>query len=313
MPVTLASPAPSSWIGRALDADPNVDLQRVTLEQLGTVNVDPTALVIVEGACPDQMPGQDVLIVAPPGGRPCMGIDVLATAEQPQLTSWESGDPRFRFLTLDGVHVAKANPLKAQGAGASLVRAGTLTLAADASVPGRTVTILGFDVGESDWPLKASFVLFVRNVVEMSKLHRAQGAAGPVKTGDPLRVAVPNGVTSVHVEGPEMPDHEIGAKGGFAIVPAIDHAGVYQVRWTTPRIGHLTIAANLTSDKESDVRPKPVTLEGTDTPATPATRIAEAHNEWGAWLALLAALVLAFDVWWLTRRPRRPTPAGAAS
>ena len=307
MPVTLATPGEGSWIGRALDADPNVDLQKVTLAQLSSVNVDPTALVIVEGACPEQPPGQDLMIVAPPPGKPCMGIDVLATTEQPQLTSWESGDARFRFLTLDGVHVAKATPFKVQGAGASLVRAGTLTLAADASIPGRTVTLLGFDVGESDWPLKASFVLFVRNLVEMSKLHRAQGAAGPVKTGDPLRVAVPNGVTSVHVEGPGMPDHELGAKGGFAIVPAIEHAGVYKVRWTTPRIGRLTIAANLTSEKESDVRPKPINVEGSDTVPTSAVRIAEAHNEWGAWLALLAALVLAFDIWWLTRRPKRPS------
>ena len=34
------------------------------------------------------------------------------------------------------------------------------------------------------------------------------------------------------------------------------------------------------------------------------TRVADAHHEWGLWLALLAASLIAFDVWWLTRKRR---------
>jgi hypothetical protein len=232
--------------------------------------------------------------------------------EQPQLTSWETGDPRFRFLTMDGVHVAHASELKAFG-GAALVRAGKTTLVADASSPGRMATIVGFDVGDSDWPLKASFVLFVRNVVETARIHRAQGGAGPAKTGDPLRVAVPAGVASVKVEGPGLPEREIAAKGGFAIVPAIERAGLYKVRWTAPQIGSFLIPANLTSDRESDVRARPVTIEASSGSAVPASRVADSHHEWGAWLALFATLVLAFDVWWLTRRPRAQAPAPLGS
>jgi len=299
MPVTLASRTPYSWVARALDADPSLDVQRITVEQLATVNVDPEALVIVEGACPENPPGRDLVVIAPPEGR-CRETDVLAPVTQPQLTSWESGDARFRFLTLDGVHIARATPLRAIGSEASLVRAGTTTLVADASIPGKAVTLVGFDVGDSDWPLQASFVLFVRNLVEQARLHRAQGAAGPLRTGDPLRVAVPNGVTSVRVEGPGMADHEVAVSGGFVVVPAVDRAGIYHVRWNVPRVGATAIAANLTSEAESNVVARPVTIEAAGGAAA-AVQTTPAHREWNTWLLALAAAILAFDLWWLTR------------
>ncbi len=303
MPVVLASRATYSWVARAVDADTDVQMQRLGVEELDTVNVDPDALVIVEGACPAHPPGRDVLVVAPPRGS-CFGLEVEATVEQPQLTSWESSDPRFRFLTLDGVHVARASPLNAEAKGA-LLRAGAEVLMADASVPGRTVTIVGFDPGDSDWPLEASFVLFVRNVLELARNHRAQGAVGAARTGDPIRIALPSGVTSVRVTGPDMPEHDVAAKGGFAVVSSVERAGLYRVKWTEPHVGQALVAANLTSERESDVRAHPIAFDaGATGGAASSPRLVDAHHELGLWLALAAALVIAADLFWLTRRAR---------
>jgi hypothetical protein len=302
MPVVVASDAPYSWTTRALEADPDVDLQRLTLAQLATVNVDPDALVVVEGACPAGLPGRDALVLAPPDGA-CFGVDVGASVEHPPITSWETGDARMRFLTLDGVHVARSHGLGAHGARASLVRSTTTTLVADASSPGRTATLLGFDPGDSDWPLKASFVLFVRNVVELARLHRTQGAAGSARTGEPARVAVPEGTTRVRVTGPGMVDREVAAKGGFAMLPPLDRAGLYHLRWDDPHVGSALLAVNLTSARESDIRPRPVTIDGAGAAVTTA-RALERPSEWAAWLAALAALAVALDVYWVTRQPR---------
>ena len=301
MPVVHASNG-YSWIARALDADPDLDVQKLTPNQIGNVNVDPDALIIIEGACPDNPPGLDVLIVNPPVGN-CLGVDVAKEVEQPQITSWEQGDARLRFLTFDGVHVAKANPVKTIGQ-ASLVRAGQVALMADASSPGRTITVLGFDVGDSDWPLKASFVLFIRNVVEMARLHRSQGTTGPARTGDALRVAVPKEVTKVIIEGPGMKEHDVASKGGFAIIPPVDKAGIYRARWTEPRYGNAVIVANLTSERESDVKPRQVLIDQNGGAVATTTRVADAHHEWGLWLAALAAVLIAFDIWWMTRKRR---------
>jgi hypothetical protein len=313
MPIVVASDTPYSWTTRAVEADPNVDLQRLGVAQLASVNVDPDALVIVEGACPGTLPGRDALVLAPAAGT-CFGVGVGPPVDNPLLTSWETGDPRLRFLTLDGVHVARSPALDAHGAKASLVRSTATTLVADASVPGRTVTIVGFDPGDSDWPLKASFVLFVRNVVELARLHRAQGAAGPARTGDPARVAVPAGTTKVVVDGPGLTEREVPARDGFAILPSLDRAGLYHVRWNDPHVGSALVAVNLTSARESDVRARPVRLEGSTSPAVSTARALDGHGEWITWLALLAALALALDVYWVTRQPRvrRMGPRGVA-
>jgi hypothetical protein len=305
MPLVVASDAPYSWTTRAIEADPNVDLQRLSVPQLATVNVDPEAMVIVEGACPASVPGRDALVLAPAPGS-CFGVGVGAPVDDPPLTSWETGDPRLRFLTLDGVHVARSLALDAHGASAALVRSSSTTLIADASLPGRTVTVVGFDPGDSDWPLKASFVLFVRNVVELARLHRAQGAAGPARTGDPARVSVPDGTTRVLVDGPGLPEREMPAKDGVAILPPLDRAGLYHVRWNDPHVGSALIAANLTSARESDIRARPVPIAGAPsaTTTTSAARVLDAHSEWVTWLALLAALAIAADVYWTTRQPR---------
>jgi hypothetical protein len=305
MPLVVASDEPYSWTTRAIEADPNVDLQRLSVPQLATVNVDPEALVIVEGACPASVPGRDALVLAPAAGS-CFGVGVGTPVDNPPLTSWETGDPRLRFLTLDGVHIARSLALDAHGARAALVRSSSTTLVADASLPGRTVTVVGFDPGDSDWPLKASFVLFVRNVVELARLHRAQGAAGPARTGDPARVSVPDGTTKVLVDGPGLPEREMTAKDGVAILPPLDRAGLYHVRWNDPHVGSALIAANLTSPRESDVRARPVPIAGAPaaTTTTSAAHVLDAHSEWVTWLALLAALAIAADVYWTTRQPR---------
>jgi hypothetical protein len=175
---------------------------------------------------------------------------------------------------------------------------------ADASTPGRAATIVGFDVGETDWPLKASFVLFIRNVVEQARAHRSQGTTGPVHTGEPLRIAVARDVTSVKVDGPNMKDVEIGVKGGFAIVPPAMRAGVYHARWTSPRFGNVSMSVNLTSEKESDIRPKVVNFDGMAT-GSGNIRLTDPHKEWGLWLALIAALLVALDIFWITRTPRQ--------
>ena len=312
MPVVVATDAVYSWTTRAVEADPDVDLQRLSVAQLATVNVDPDALVIVEGGCPASLPGRDALVIAPAAGT-CFGLPVGAPVEAPTLTSWESGDPRLRFLTLDGVHVVRSAALDAHGSGASLVRSSSTTLVADASVPGRTVTVVGFDPGASDWPLKASFVLFVRNVVELARLHRAQGAAGPARTGDPARVAVPAGVDPGDLRWSRRrrarPRREGRRRDPSSARPRrpLPRALAGAPRGVRARGGQ-------PDERPGERRPPaPVQVAGGtgSTGAERAEHVADAHDEWISWLALLAALALTFDVYWTTRESRPRARRGA--
>jgi hypothetical protein len=304
LPVVLAGSG-EPWIERALASDPMVDLKTMSLAELATSTTPADAFVVVDGACPADAPGADLLIVHPPEGA-CFGASVGRVIEAPPITSWESGDPRLRFLTLDGVHLARSRALKPASRAGALVRSQEDALAADASTATRTVTLLGFDVGESDWPLKASFVLFLRNLTELARAHRASGVAGPTRAGEPLRVAVPSAATSVAITGPDGAHVEAAIRGGLAIAPEASRAGFYHVSYKTKLGGGaIVVPSNLTSAAESDLSSKPL---ATDPAATvvAAGEDPEAHSDWSWVLALVAFLFVLFDVWYFTRDPRRP-------
>ncbi|MEO7329227.1 MAG: VWA domain-containing protein, partial [Minicystis sp.] len=154
LPIHFAGSSP--WIERALVSDPMIDLHLGKVEALATdTSIGLDTLVVIEGACPASPPGGDLLIVNPPPGK-CGGTMVGATIEHPEITSWENGDARMRFLTLDGVHILRANALKPDGMSQELIRSQQGTIATDISTTTRTGTLLGFDVGDSDWPARST-------------------------------------------------------------------------------------------------------------------------------------------------------------
>jgi hypothetical protein len=302
LPVVYAGDSP--WIERALASDPLVDLHRSKVADLATdprVGLD--TFVIIEGSCPPNPPGGDLLIVNPPAGR-CGGTLVGATLLRPEITSWENGDPRMRFLTLDGVHIARASALKPDGTSQELIRTREGTIATDISTTTRTGTLLGFDVGDSDWPLKASFVLFTRNLLEQARAHRAHGITGPARAGEPMRVSLPATAKSVEAIGPSGEKLEVSQRTGLAVLPNIASVGFYQLSWQGPQAGSMLVPANLTSVAESDLTPRPIKADGDKITLQSAAAEPDAHNEWTWLLALVALGLIVFDVWYVTRDPR---------
>lgn len=311
LPVFVASPGdPSPWLLRALESDPAVDLSQGSIASLATTNsIDLDTFLVVDGACPENPPGGDLLLVHPPPGT-CMGALVGQTLENPTITSWESRDPRLRFLTLDGVFFSRANLVRPQAVTQELIRTQPGPIAVDVSTSSRTATLLGFEVGESDWPLKASFVLFVRNLLEQARAHRAHGAIGPARAGEPLRATVPGSAKELQATGPEGEKVEASLRGGLAVVPDVTKVGFYSLSWQGPQAGTLVVPVNLTSAAESDLTPKAIEKIDSTVQVTAAGSEPEAHNEWTWVLALVALAFVVLDVWYFTRAPR-VRPIGA--
>ncbi|WP_437689976.1 VWA domain-containing protein [Sorangium sp. So ce176] len=305
-PAGTTSSSGSPWLARALASDPMTSVTAGSLaDLLRAPALDPDTFVVIDGACPPDVPGGDLLIVNPPPGR-CFGTVVGPTLERPTLTSWDTADPRLRFVTLDGVHLHAASSLEPEAATRALLRAQEGTVATDISTASRTGTLLGFDVGESDWPLKASFVLFVRNLLEQARAHRANGVTGPARTGEPLRVSVPATARDLEVLGPAGERLEVAQRAGLAVIAETPRAGFYRVSWQGPQAGSVLVPANLTSVAESDLTPRQLVAAGGGEVAVSSAEGQDAHTEW-TWLLALAALAfVVFDVWYFTRVPRRP-------
>jgi hypothetical protein len=311
LPVVLSPKTASPWVARALASDPGVELFTAELSALGP-DVPYEAFVVIEGACPDRIPGSDFLLLNPPGG-PCLGAIIEKAVERPTITSWTDGDPRLRFTSFEGVVIQKANLVVPDGPRASLLRSREGTLIADVSGPGRTGTLVGFDVGESNWPLRASFVLFIRNLVELARQHRAGVAQGPARTGDPLALRVPLDVSEIEIHAADGTRSSVPARGGIAATPGPDRAGLYFASWKGQRPGSTLVPVNLTSAAESDLRERELELpKGRAVRSTAASDLSDAVTDWSWLFAGLALLFFVLDLHWITRSPRRVAlPKGA--
>jgi hypothetical protein len=126
-----------------------------------------------------------------------------------------------------------------------------------------------------------------------------------------MTVRVPPDLASVEVEDPAGKKLSIPAKAGLAVVPEVARAGFYFVSWKGERPGSVLVATNLTSEAESDIAPKALPSGGAPVRVSDATAVADSHTEWGWMLAALALAFIAFDAWWLTRKPRVAAPVTA--
>lgn len=315
MPVVIAAPdgaRPSPWLERVFASDARAAVQRATMSQLlASTGIEPSALIVVDGACPPDVPGGDLLVVNPPPG-PCWGAVVGAPLEGPSVTSWDAADPRMRFLVLDGVHVRTAHRIEAESPSRELVRSKDGALVADVSTTTRTATLIGFDVGESDWPLKASFVLFARNVLDLARAHRERGLLGSPRTGEPLRLDLPAGAADLAVVRPDGEPGEASLQDGLAVVPDASRAGFYRLTWKGKTPGALLVPVNLASEAESDLRTVVAAPAAGGVTVRDAASRPEAHREWSWLAALLVMLLVVADVLWATRRPATPRAAASA-
>jgi hypothetical protein len=304
--LTITSPAHQSpWFERALLADPDLELLGVPLAELGTSGIGDDALVVVTGACPAELPGGDYVILNPPAGA-CRDAVVGKALDAPVVTSWDRTDPRLRFITLDGVAIAKAHAIDPPSAQSLLVKGREGALIVDVSAAGRTGTLVGFDVGESNWPLRASFVLFVRNLAEIARAHRQSHVVGPARTGAPLRLRVPASLSQVTLTEPRGTETQLEARSGIAIIPQPDEPGFYLVSYSGPHPGVALSVVNLTSPSESDLRPATAdsAAANQDLARSPQP-VTESPGDWGFLAAALALLAIVLEVLWLTREPAR--------
>lgn len=302
----------SPWLERVLAADPDVTLLKATAAELAAhTDLDEGALIVSDGLCPsEEVPGGDLVIVHPPAGR-CFGVEVGAPVERPQLTSWESSDPRLRFLTLDGVGIASAAALTPASPAGALVRARDSVVVADATTAARSVTLIGFDVGESDWPLKASYVLFMRNVTELARAHRMSGFTGAAVVGEPLRVNVPQGATEVVALDPSGAPLEASLRGGLVIVPSVARVGLYKISYEAAQPGTVWAPVNLSSAAESDLSRAIEPPASATVTVRSAEEVPERYRDLSWILAAVALALLLFEVIHHTRAPK-PSRAGVA-
>jgi hypothetical protein len=253
--------------------------------------------VIFDGATPPEMPKANALYLDPRGpGAPVKVTDEL---KKPGFDKVERKHPVVRFLALDDVNVALGHKLVPESGdkvlGASDGGASPLLVTGTRS--GFKFVAVGFDVRDSDLPLRTAWPLFVINCVNWFTDEDTQYLSS-FRTGDVWRIPVTGGVTAATVKLPDGTVQPVPVHEGRAVFLG-ERAGFYEL---TAGEQQTEFTANLLDGAESAIAPR----DSLSVDGKPAGEVAGFHvgvrREIWIYLLLAAALLTALE--WATYHRR---------
>ena len=159
---------------------------------------------------------------------------------------------------------------------------------------------IGFDVLESNWPLRVSFPIFIANAVEWLDPANARSGQLLVKAGDPFRLALSDTPPSAGVTLPNGTSKplQLDPTANELVFGDTSKAGVYRLRLGT---NDTTFCVNLLDAPESNIKPRDELKLGEHTTVS-ATTAKRANMELWRTIAALGLLVLLVEWWYYHRR-----------
>ena len=293
---------------RALLADPMLEVEVVQAESYrGSAGYDCT---IFDGWFPEEgVAGHPYLALGlppAPEGATSASASVLpvllgAPRERPEVLSWTRSHPSLRFVELTDVLVGEARAVVDQGGLVPVVESTTGPLVLAGVDRGGRALVTTFDVLATDLPIRVAFPLFMLNSVRwLAGAEQGEGGGLHIASGGVFTAQIPQeaGRTrEVRVLSPEGEERNGRITDGLLRVADTAEIGVYRV--DTPG-GPLHFAANLTSERESDLWPR-AELRLADTVEAGAVTARSRQEIWRP-LALLACLLLIPEWWFWLRR-----------
>ena len=279
---------------KALRAAANVELAQAN------DLTDPAAgfdFVVLDNVVPTVWPAGNVLAIRVAQTN---WFDRLAPVEAPVIVDWKSAHPLLRYAGFDNVQVVQGLVVKTPSWAASLVEAPQGALAVAGELGRQRILWIGFDVIDSNWPLRVSFPIFFANAVEWLNPAGTKSSQLMVKAGDAFRLALPVPVTEVRVTFPDGSARPLplDAKASEIVFGDTTKEGIYHLRAGT---NDTVFCVNLLDAAESNIKPRAELRLGKFAKVA-TTTVARANVELWRGLAALGLAVLLFEWWWYHKR-----------
>ena len=245
------------FLEKAIALGPMVELSRIAPSAATEEPPKGYDFVVFDHCAPKKLTAGNYLFLNTP--PPVQGVEAGAQADKPVLIDWDPTHPVTRFLNFDPVYVHRSRKVKLPKAFHVLLESTAGPLLACLETSDLRVLYLAFDPYESSWPFRVSFPVFVANVTGW--LARTGEQTGGGKTGRPAELDLPAETRQATIVDPRGESHAVRiAPGGRAAFKATDWAGVYKVNAhlrgrRKPEVRRF--AANLLSEAESNIRPRP--------------------------------------------------------
>jgi len=295
--VLLVTPG-NPFLESGLNLDPDVVLEECRPDEFPTLGKSGTgySMVVFDGVLPAAPlpPGNYLVFNALNAQMPLSGAD---RADAPTFIDESRTHPVMRFADLEGLHLRSALRTQTQPWGQALAEADSGPLIAAGEHNGLRAVSVAFDLGDSDWPLRVSFPIFLTNAVRWLTAAGGLGASQEeTPTGGVASLTLPPGASSVTVQRPDGSKTALAApaNGGIMLVDDTRQAGVYHARTSGGQ--DFPFAVNLDSRDESVLaaqNPPALNHPGISSAVTPLPRARRAKDDlWPALAAVALGLLL---------------------
>lgn len=253
--------------------------------------------VIFNRVTPAEMPQTNALYLDPRG--PGAPVKVDRELKQPGFDKIERRHPAIRFLALDDVNIAVAHKLVPDPGDRVLGAAdeGASPILVAGSRSGHKFVAMGFDVRDSDLPLRVAWPLFVLDCIDWFTDEDAQYLSS-LRTGDVWRIPVGATVLQASFKRPDGVMQSVPVHEGRAVILG-EQSGFYEL---SAGAETAVFAANLLDASESSIAPQDkLVVAGKEAGAVKGFHAGVRREIW-IYLLLAAALLSALE--WSTYHRR---------
>ncbi len=282
------------FLEQALKLNPGLDVRKAAPEDFKEIR-DKYDLYVFDAFWPDQPPRGCVLLFNPPPASGLAGPDDIGLKD---TTLKPADNAVMHNVSWNDVHIAKSKPLKDNGGWQAVLTADGKTVAALGRIGDYKSVVFGFDLHQSDLPLRPGFPILIQNLtawlVPQGSFRESQ-----VQVGTPVEL-------NLHPETSEaklfMPGGEKSALSAAYQGRLTDtmQSGLYRLEQNVSG-AKLTeyLAVNFFSPAESQVKPAAQVKLGKKDIKTADNK----QVDWEIWpLLALAALLLLSVEWWVYLR-----------
>lgn len=276
------------FIEGPLILNPHIEMERVRPE-----DYDPTRefdVTVFDRVAPEPPQRGDLLYFDPPAqGSP---FTISGREEDPIITDTVQSHPLLRWITLQDLNIGASSTFtRASGDVAVASSFGRAILVAR-DQEDRRIVALGFDVRNSDFPLRVGFPVFILNILDYFARDDVD-LMYSFETGQTFSVPIDRQTRRAEVQTPQG-----------EVIPAAIHDGRALFYGETPGfyvlrtdLAQITLAANLANPEESDIAPRLIEIEGAEVSTDVDSLFFDRQKIWIFVLLLVFALML---VEWFT-------------
>jgi hypothetical protein len=251
----------------------------------------PYAMSIFDRFSPHALPDGPFIALDPPAGTSLAGGPAIGIG---RTRATDAGDPLLTNVDLRDVHIARSQDLRSSAFGRPLITSLQTPLVLVRDEPFRQA-LFGFDLHESDLPLRIAFPILVENLSEW--MLPPSVPSHSFHPDEPVTIVPETGATAVTVIRPDNSRRPL-ASNAIATFGDTDLTGLYTVeQLVAGNVDKSWFTVNLFSEQISQLKPaERLTLPPVNTAAT-VHALHRGQLEIWPWIALIALVIVVIE--WL--------------